>query len=122
VTDRGLRARDWLLHMIEAADRILAYTNGVLKEQFLADTMMQDAVVRNIEIIGEAANNLVESSPEIVQRYPSIPFAQIYGMRNRVAHGYFAVSMDMIWETVQTDIPELKNSLAALIAEWPELS
>jgi uncharacterized protein with HEPN domain len=108
--------------MIEAADRILAYTNGVLKEQFLADTMMQDAVVRNIEIIGEAANNLVESSPEIVQRYPSIPFAQIYGMRNRVAHGYFAVSMDMIWETVQTDIPELKNSLAALIAEWPELS
>lgn len=106
--------------MIEAADRILTYTRGVRKEQFLEDTMMQDAVVRNIEIIGEAASNLVDASPEIVNRYSSVPFAQIYGMRNRVAHGYFSVSLDLVWETAQTDVPELRHSLATIVSELPE--
>ena len=90
------RAKDYLLHMLEAADRVLEYTAGVSREQFFANQMLQDAVVRNIEIIGEAANNLLEAGPEFATKYPSIPFAQIYGMRNRVAHGYFAVSAAMI--------------------------
>lgn len=116
----GLRARDYLLHMIDAADRILFYTSGIREEDFRANTMLQDAVIRNIEVIGEAANNLVVANPDIVQRYQSVPFAQIYGMRNRVAHGYFAVSLPMVWETVQADIPELRNKLAAIVAELPD--
>ena len=102
------RANDYMLHMLEAADRILGYTAGVNEENFYSNQMLQDAVVRNIEIIGEAANNLLEVGPEFAAKYPSIPFAQIYGMRNRVSHGYFAVSTAMIWDSVQVDLPELR--------------
>ena len=111
------RAKDYLLHMLEAADRVLEYTSGVGEEQFLANQMLQDAVVRNIEIIGEAAKNLLEAGPEFAARYTSIPFAQIYGMRNRVAHGYFAVSATMIWDSVQVDIPELRQQILKVIGE-----
>jgi uncharacterized protein with HEPN domain len=79
--------------------------------------MLQDAVVRNIEIIGEAANNLLEVGPEFAARYPSIPFARIYGMRNRVAHGYFAVSTAMVWDSVQVDVPELRGQIAKVLDE-----
>ncbi len=111
------RAKDYLLHMLEAADRILEYTSGVSEEQFLANQMLQDAVVRNIEIIGEAANNLLEAGPEFATKYPSIPFAQIYGMRNRVTHGYFAVSTAMVWDSVQVDVPELRKQILKVLGE-----
>jgi uncharacterized protein with HEPN domain len=120
VNKHEFRAKDYLLHMLEAADRVLQYTSGVNEEEFLANQMMQDAVVRNIEIIGEAANNLLEAGPEFAARYPSIPFAQIYGMRNRVAHGYFAVSTAMIWDSVQVDLPDLRKQIVAVLGELPE--
>ena len=111
------RAKDYLLHMLEAAARVLEYTSGVSEEKFLANQMLQDAVIRNIEIIGEAANNLIEIDPEFAARYPSIPFAQIYGMRNRVAHGYFTVSTAMIWDSVQVDVPALRDQIATALGE-----
>ena len=111
------RANDYLLHMLEAADRVLSYTSGVTEEQFVANQMLQDAVVRNIEIIGEASNNLLEAGPEFAAKYPSIPFAQIYGMRNRVSHGYFAVSTAMIWDSVQVDVPDLRQRIVKVIGE-----
>jgi uncharacterized protein with HEPN domain len=117
VNKHEFRAKDYLLHMLEAADRVLEYTAGVTEEQFVANQMLQDAVVRNIEIIGEAANNLLEVGPEFAARYPSIPFARIYGMRNRVAHGYFAVSTAMIWDSVQVDVPELRGQIAKVLDE-----
>ena len=86
------RAKDYLLHMLEATDRVFQYTANVSEEEFSASPMLQDAVIRNIEIIGEAAKNLLQAGPEFAVKYPSIPFALIYGMRNRVSHGYFAVS------------------------------
>ena len=112
-----LTARDFLRHILEAADRVLRYTKGMGRKEFSADTMVQDAVIRNVEIIGEATNNLLEVTPDIGARYPSIPFVQIRGMRNRVAHGYFAVSLSMIWDTVQMDIPELRQQIAKVIGE-----
>jgi len=112
------RAKDYLLHMLEAADRILGYTAGVTEEQFVANQMLQDAVVRNIEIIGEASNNLLEVGPEFAAKYPSIPFAQIYGMRNRVSHGYFAVSTAMIWDSVQVDVPALRMEIVRVLKEF----
>jgi uncharacterized protein with HEPN domain len=108
---------DYLLHMLEAADRVLAYTAGVTKDQFLAAPMIQDATIRNIEIIGEAANNLLQADPEFAEQHPSIPFEQIYGMRNRVAHGYFAVSAEMVWETVAADIPELRAEILRALSD-----
>ena len=111
------RTKDYLLHMLEAADRVLSYTSGVTEEQFVANQMLQDAVVRNIEIIGEASNNLLEAGPEFAAKYPSIPFAQIYGMRNRVSHGYFAVSTAMIWDSVQVDVPDLRQRIVKVLGE-----
>jgi uncharacterized protein with HEPN domain len=117
VNKHEFRAKDYLLPMLEAADRILAYTSGVTEQGFVANQMLQDAVVRNIEIIGEAANDLLEVGPDFAVRYPSIPFAQIYGMRNRVAHGYFAVSTAMIWDSVQVDVPELHQQIGKVLGE-----
>ena len=111
------RAKDYLLHMLEAADRVLEYTAGVNEEQFIANQMLQDAVVRNIEVIGEAANNLLEVGPEFASKYPSIPFAQIYGMRNRVLHGYFAVSTAMVWDSMQVDVPDLRQQITKALGE-----
>jgi uncharacterized protein with HEPN domain len=117
VNKHAFRAVDYLLHMLEATDRALKYAEGVSKEKFLEDSMLQDAVIRNIEIVGEAANNLLQAAPEFAVKYPSIPFAQIYGMRNRVSHGYFAVDAEMIWESVQIDLPELQKQLTTVLAE-----
>ncbi len=111
------RAKDYLLHMLEAVDRVLQYTVDVSEQDFFASQLLQDAVVRNIEIIGEAAKNLLEAGPEFAARHPVIPFAQIYGMRNRVSHGYFAVSTEMIWDSVQVDIPELREQIANVLVE-----
>lgn len=115
-----LAARDFVGHILQAADRILQYTKGMSREEFFADTLKQDAVIRNIEIIGEAANNLREVDPSIADKYPSIPFTQIYGMRNRVAHGYFAVSLPMVWDSVEEDIPELREKMAKVHEELGE--
>jgi uncharacterized protein with HEPN domain len=117
VKKENLTAKDFIGHMLEAVERILQYTKGLSREEFFANSLVQDAVIRNIEIIGEAANNLTELEPEISVRYPSIPFAQIYGMRNRVAHGYFAVSLSMVWDSVQVDIPELQQQVAKVLGE-----
>ena len=111
------RAKDYLLHMLEATDRVFQNTANVSEAEFSANSLLQDAVIRNIEIIGEAARNLLEAAPEFAAKYPSIPFAQIYGMRNRVAHGYFAVSTEMIWDSVQVDLPELREQIAKVLGE-----
>ena len=113
----AFRAKDYLLHMLEAADQVVEYTSGVSEEQFFGNRMMRDAVIRNIEIIGEAANNLLEIGPDFAAKYPSIPFGQIYGMRNRVAHGYFALSTTMIWDSVQVDVPELRQQIVKVLGE-----
>jgi uncharacterized protein with HEPN domain len=120
VSKEDLTARDFIGHILEAADRVLHYTKGMSREEFFADTLKQDAVIRNVEIIGEATNNLLEADPSIAGKYPSIPFAQIYGMRNRVAHGYFAVSLSMIWDTVEVDVPELREKIAKVLEELRE--
>ena len=106
--------------MLEAVNRILEYTAKVSEQEFFASQLLQDAVVRNIEIIGEAAKNLLEAGPEFAAKYPSIPFGLIYGMRNRVAHGYFSVSLSMIWDSVQVDIPELRQQIAEVLEEMQQ--
>jgi uncharacterized protein with HEPN domain len=120
VSKEDLTAKDFIGHILEAVERVLHYTKNMSREQFFADTLTQDAVIRNIEIIGEATNNLLEADPTIAAKHPSIPFTEIYGMRNRVAHGYFAVSLPMIWDSVQEDIPELRQKIASVLEELRE--
>jgi uncharacterized protein with HEPN domain len=109
------RAKDYLLHMLDALDQISKYTVGVTEEQFLSNRMLQDAVVRNIGIVGEAAKQLLDVAPEFSSKHPEIPFAQVYGMRNRVIHGYASVNPSVVWDSVQNDVRELRVQIAELL-------
>jgi len=111
-----LRVRDYLGHMLVAVRRILEYTQGKSVESFLKDQLLQDGVARNFEILGEAARKLLDAMPDASSQYPGIPFAAIYGMRNQLSHGYFAVDWDTVWKTIERDIPALRKELEVAIA------
>lgn len=74
-------------------------------------------MIRNIEIIGEAAQNIRRRHPEFAARHPEIPWGGVYGMRNAIAHGYFTVDLDVVWKTVCEELPTLAGQIGALIAE-----
>jgi len=86
------------------------------KVSFLASEEKQDAVIRNIEIIGEAAQSIRRRHPEFAVRHPEIPWGGVYGMRNAIAHGYFTVDLDVVWKTVFEDLPILAEQVGALRA------
>lgn len=98
----------YLQHIREAVQKIEAYTAGIDREEFKADGMRQDAVIRQMEIIGEASRQLSESFRE---NHASIPWPDIIGMRNRIAHDYMNVDLDIVWEVVHQDLPRLKSFL-----------
>ncbi len=118
-TDK-LRAPDYLAHIIQAIQRINRYTEDMSEVEFLENEMAQDAVIRNIEIIGEAARNIERHHPHFAAQHPDVPWEDIYLMRNRVAHGYFSVDLEIVWKTVQTDLPELESQIRVLIDELSE--
>ena len=102
----------YLQHILEAIQQIALYTSEVSYEQFLQKRLVQDGVVRQLEIIGEASRNL---SPEFRNSQPQIPWQQIIGLRNRVIHAYFEINLTIIWEVVQNDLPTLRQQLEPLI-------
>lgn len=110
----ALRIGDYLAHILEAIARIDKYTEDIDEVGFLRNEMIQDAVLRNLEIIGEAARNIERTAPEFAAQHPEIPWAVIYTMRNRIAHGYFQVDLEIVWRTVQRSLPELADAVAKL--------
>lgn len=98
--------------MRDSAAAIVAYLNGVSREAFYANGEKQDAVLRRLEIIGEAAGRI---SPEVQKEFSSIPFREIRGMRNIIAHDYGEVDLERVWETAQGDIPHLLETLNAAL-------
>lgn len=103
------RLRDYLTDIAEAVDRITTYTAALNKSDFQSNRLIQDAVIRNIEIIGEASHQLLTRYPEYVDAHAQLPLAAAYGMRNVVAHGYFHVDLDILWATVETSLPALRK-------------
>lgn len=110
----GLRARSYLGHILEAIQRINRYTRDLTEASFLENELVQDAVIRNIEIIGEAVRNIGRYDPEFSAQHPDVPWEDIYLMRNRVSHGYFSVDLGIVWKTVQRDMPELERKILQL--------
>jgi uncharacterized protein with HEPN domain len=88
----------------ESINRIISYTLKADYEEFLHDYKTQDAVIRNIEILGEAAKLL---SNETKAKYPKVPWKEIAGTRDRLIHDYFGVNIDIIWNIAKTEIPEV---------------
>ena len=95
----------FLQHMLDAVDRIEAYLRGVGREVFLADWEKQDAVIRQLEIIGEAAGRVADSTRAANSK---IPWRQITGMRHKLIHDYFVVDIEVVWKTAAQDVPGLR--------------
>lgn len=102
--------RVYLEHIAQAISRIRSYVS-VSKKAFLADAMRQDAVIRQFEILGEAANRLDE---KLKVARPEIPWRQIVANRNRLIHGYFQVNLEVLWATATKDLPALASAVDAL--------
>lgn len=105
--------RAYLLHIRDALRQIRLYTGGG-KRRFLSDRKTQDAVIRNIEIIGEASKKLGEDRKA---RHPEIPWRQVGGMRDKLIHEYFGVDLILIWDTVKKDLPGLDRAIKAMLRE-----
>lgn len=97
--------------MWQALERIERYTKGVRQETFAQDEKTVDAVARNLEIIGEAANRLPE---EFKQQHPDIAWPQIVGLRHRIVHDYFGIDLTLVWQILQQDLPAFKAQLRQL--------
>lgn len=107
--------KDYLEHLQQAIDRIQRYLQDVDHAGFLANDEKQDAVIRNLEIIGEAAGNIQRTFPDFAAQHPELPLKAAYGTRNALAHGYFKVDLDVVWKTVERDLPALKIQVGEAI-------
>jgi uncharacterized protein with HEPN domain len=114
------RLHDYLEHMLTAIGRIAAFTSGMAEAEFLHDTKTQDAVMRNLEIIGEAAHNVLRRHAEFASTHPQIPWRLDYELRNSVSHGYSDVDLEIVWATTRDDLPALEEQLTALLRAIPE--
>ena len=105
--------RLYLGHILEAVERILLYaTDG--EARFRSDVRTQDAIIRNLQVMGEAVKKL---SAETRGAHPDIPWKDIAGMRDRVVHDYFGVSLDIVWDVAVNHIPPLLDKLRRALGE-----
>ena len=109
-----LRDRERLKHILAAIDRIQRYTSGKTYDDLVADDMMYYAVVKNIEIIGEAANML---TPEFQAEHTETPWKMVKGMRNYIVHEYFQIDDIVVWDVVVNNLSELREQIVRYIAE-----
>jgi len=98
--------------ILKSIEKIKRYTAGMSFGDFIRDEKTIDAVLRNLEIIGEAAKNAPE---EIRQKYSQIPWKEIAGMRDRLIHAYFGVDLEIVWQTIVSDLPKLEFELIKII-------
>lgn len=104
------------VYILEAIERINRYAGNINEGEFLEDEKTQDAVIRNLEIIGEAARNIERHHPDFARENTHIPWGVAYEMRNVLAHGYFMVDMEILWKTIKCDLPVMANQISQLLS------
>jgi uncharacterized protein with HEPN domain len=108
--------KDWrvsLADMVEAIERIRRYVHGMDRDQFCEDERTQDAVARNLEIMGEAVRSLPQ---DITHRYPDVPWSKLAEMRNILVHEYHSVASELLWRTLLNDILPMETRLRAILS------
>jgi uncharacterized protein with HEPN domain len=108
--------RDWRLYaddIIESCGKIRRFIAGMTFEAFVADECTRDAVIRNIEVIGEAAKNLPD---DVIAKAPEVEWRKVRGMRDVLAHGYFGLNTKVVWSTATTKLEALENAVRGLLA------
>ncbi|WP_424258120.1 DUF86 domain-containing protein [Castellaniella sp.] len=111
------RLSDYLDHIHQAATEAREFVAGLGKEDFLADRRTQQAVILSLIIIGEAAAKVMDAHAEFVRTHDQVPWRSMRNMRNRMAHGYFDINLDVVWTTVQEWLPELLGQLPAVMRD-----
>ncbi|MEK7146928.1 MAG: DUF86 domain-containing protein [Patescibacteria group bacterium] len=105
----------FLLHIFESIKTIEGHAQKINKKTFSKNITVQDAVIRRIEVIGEAVKNLPS---DYKKKHPEINWNEIVGMRNNLIHEYFGVNLFVVWQTINKDIPQLKNQISKLLEEY----
>ena len=110
------RLPDYLGHILEAIERIHSYVEDVDEVGFLSSKIIQDAVIRNLEVIGEASRKIERVHPEFAAAHPELPLTLANDMRNALAHGYFKVDLEIVWKTIQGNLPDLHAQITEVSA------
>lgn len=111
--------REWRFYvddMVAFAEKVLAYTAGLDQAAFVANTLVYDATLRNLELIGEAATHVPD---DVRQAHPEVPWRMIIATRNRLIHAYLGIDNDTLWSIVVTDVPALLPVLRVVRLRWP---
>ena len=107
-------AEVFLRHIIESVCRIQEFTIGISKEKFMKDIKLQDAVLRRIEIIGEAAKNI---PLDFREKHANIPWNEMARTRDKLIHGYFGVDLELTWNIIKEDLPDLKEKIEKILKQ-----
>ena len=105
---------DYLRHILAEADYLLRTARSTTQQAFLADESLRRAFVRSFEVMGEATKRVPD---DLRGRHPQVHWSEMVRMRDRLIHGYFDVDHELVWDIVQTDIPELKQQLEAILSD-----
>lgn len=109
-------SREWRLYlddMVKSGGKVGRFTTGMTRQAFLGDERTYDAVVRNLEILGEAAKRIPD---DVRQRMPDVEWRKIAGMRDWIAHGYFGLDPDILWDVIENKVPQLMEALGRFAA------
>ncbi len=106
----------YLVHIRSSIEKIFLYTDKG-RDEFMADQMTQDAVIRNFEIIGEASKNISE---DLKRSHPEIPWKLIGSLRDRLIHAYFGVQLELIWKTIEQDLDKLRAQIETILTNPSE--
>lgn len=109
------RIPDYIEHIISAISQIEKYSLGLNQDSFIENDLVQDAIIRQFEVLGEAARRIITTDPEFTKKYPLLELESAYRMRNALAHGYETVNLRTVWDTVDQKLPALKAEAVRIL-------